>query len=73
MTPSEPPIPVEPIPGPTPKPPIDDQPVPVDPEVRKKAKKRIQELDEATLRSALDSLCETESEFVIEILLKYVQ
>ena len=38
-----------------------------------KAKKKIQELDESTLKNALDSLCDSESEYVIEILLKYVQ
>ena len=42
-------------------------------EVRAKAKKKIEELDEKKLKSALVSLCDTENEFVIEIILKYVQ
>ena len=73
MTPPEPVKPVDSGSGTTARPPVDDQPTPATPEVRENAKKKIQELDEAALRSALDSLCETESEYVIEILLKYVQ
>ena len=42
-------------------------------EVRTKAKKKIEELDEKKLKSALVSLCDTENEFVIETILKYVQ
>lgn len=73
MTPPEPVQPVEPSPGPEPTPGIEDNPIPPKPEVREKAKKKIQELDESTLKNALDSLCDSESEYVIEILLKYVQ
>ena len=73
MTPPEPVQPVEPTPGPEPTPGIEDNPIPPKPEVREKAKKKIQELDESTLKNALDSLCDSESEYVIEILLKYVQ
>ena len=73
MTPTEPSQPLEPAPGPEPVPTVVDTPVPTKPEVREKAKKKIKELDEVALRNALDSLCSMESEYVIEILLKYVQ
>jgi len=42
------------------------------PQVREKAKKRLQEIDNDALRSAITSLCELENDAIIEILLKYV-
>ena len=42
------------------------------PHVREKAKKRLQEIDAEALRDAITSLCESENDSIIEILLKYV-
>jgi hypothetical protein len=42
------------------------------PQVREKAKRRLQEIDNDALRSAITSLCELENDAIIEILLKYV-
>ena len=42
------------------------------PQVREKAIRRLQEIDNDALRSAITSLCELENDAIIEILLKYV-
>ena len=47
-------------------------PIYTSPQVREKAKKRLQEIDGEDLRNAITSLCETENDAIIEILLKYV-